>query len=54
MDEIIKDTKSKSKTVNITFFDLADAFGSVPHTLITESLRRNNFPPEVSLYIKNF
>ena len=45
MEEIIKITKNKNKTYQITFFDLEDAFGSVPHTLINSTLERN-FPPE--------
>ena len=54
LDEIVKDAKHKKKTLHVTFFDLADAFGSVPHNLITETLRRNNFPPEIQYYIHQF
>ena len=54
LDEIIKDAKIKKKTVHVTFVDLADAFGSVPHSLIIHSLRRNNFPPEIVHYVHNF
>ena len=38
LDEIIKDAKHRKKTLHVTFFDLADAFGSVPHNFITETL----------------
>ena len=31
MDEIIQDVRKKKKTLHITFFDLEDAFGAVPH-----------------------
>ena len=54
LDEIIKDLKFKKRTLHVTFFDLADAFGSVPHNLIIETLKRNNFPPEVIFYINQF
>ena len=54
LDEIVKDAKMRKKTVHITFFDLADAFGSVPHNLIIHSLQRNNFPPEIINYIHQF
>ena len=54
LDEIVKDAKHKKKALHVTFFDLADAFGSVPHNLITETLRRNNFPPEIQYYIHQF
>lgn len=51
LDEIIQNSKTKKKTVHITFFDLADAFGSVPHPLIQHTLRRFHFPPEIQIYI---
>ena len=54
LDEIVKDAKMRKRTVHITFFDLADAFGSVPHNLIVHTLQRNHFPPEVVLYIHKF
>ena len=57
LDEIVKDAKNRKRTVHITFFDLADAFGSVPHNSILhslQSLQRNHFPPEVIQYVNNF
>ena len=33
LEEIIKDARNKNLTVHMTFFDLEDAFGSVPHSL---------------------
>ena len=54
LDEIVKDAKMRKKTVHITFFDLADAFGSVPHNLIIHSLQRNHFPPEIVHYVHKF
>ena len=47
----MKSAKTKSQTAHITFFDLEDAFGSVPHPLILQSLRRFHFPPEIQYYI---
>ena len=41
MEEIIKDAREQKKTAHITFFDLEDAFGSVPHSLIQETLKKN-------------
>ena len=36
--------------VHVTFFDLEDAFGSVPHPLIIHSLKRFNVPaPYISI-----
>ena len=53
MEEILKDAKSKKKTCHITFFDLEDAFGSVPHKLIDKTLERNFVPPHIRTYFHN-
>ena len=50
MEEVIKDARKQKNTAHITFFDLEDAFGSVPHSLITESLKRNFLPENVITY----
>ena len=54
LDELVRDAKIRKRTCHITFVDLADAFGSVPHNLITHALNRNNFPPEIQFYVHNF
>ena len=38
LDEIISQAKAKKKTMHITFFDLEDAFGSVPHGLLLTTM----------------
>ena len=53
LDEIIQNAKTKKRTTHITFFDLEDAFGSVPHPLILHSLRRFHFPAVIQFYINN-
>ena len=50
MEEVIKDAKKQKRTAHITFFDLEDAFGSVPHNLIEESLRKNFLPENIINY----
>ena len=52
MDEIIKSARSNNKTLHITWYDLEDAFGSVPHSLIMHSLERTHFPPQIQNYIR--
>ena len=54
MDEIIKDAKMKRRTVHITFFDLADAFGSVPHQLIFDTFKRLHMQEQIIKYLKCF
>ena len=53
MEEIVKDAKGRKKTCHITFFDLEDAFGSVPHSLIDKTLERNFVPPNIRTYFHN-
>ena len=53
MEEVIKDVRSKKRTAHVTFFDLEDAFGSVPHSLIHETLRRNHLPPNILSYFNS-
>ena len=52
MDEVVKTAKTKKKTVHITYFDLAEAFGSVEHELIYKTLAINNFPYSLQEYFK--
>ena len=52
MEELIKHVRNKNLASHISFFDLADAFGSVPHDLILHTLKRNHFPQQVQEYFK--
>ena len=52
MEEIVKDARVNKRTLHITFFDLQDAFGSVPHSLIQHTLERNLFPQPVQDYLR--
>ena len=49
--EILKHARCKQKTLHITFFDLAGAFGSMSHQLIATSLSRYAIPQPVARYI---
>ena len=51
--EIIKHAKSSHRTVHFTWFDMEDAFGSVPHSLIDFSMSRYGIPKPVHSYIMN-
>ena len=54
MEEVIKHARKNKKTAHITFFDLEDAFGSVPHALIHETLKRNHIPENIQSYLASF
>ena len=53
MRELIADARSRKRTIHVTFFDLADAFGSVEHNLIEYTLRRNGIPTSICDFVKN-
>ena len=52
LHEIMKDAKCKKRSLHITVFDLADAFGSVSHQLIASSMERYAIPAPVARYIQ--
>ena len=51
MQEIIKQARVSKKTLHLTFFDLADAFGSVPHELIRLTLEKHGLPNNIQGYM---
>ena len=53
LQELLAYARSAKKTLHCTFFDLADAFGSVSHDLIKISLERFKFPPQIVSYFVN-
>ena len=54
MQEAIRHARTKKKTLHVTFFDLADAFGSVPHQLINFTLERHNLPNNIKEYVAKY
>ena len=53
MNELLANARNKKRTFHATFFDLADAFGSVEHNLIHYTMKRNRIPDPVCLYVEN-
>ena len=53
MNELLANARNKKKTIHVTYFDLADAFGSVVHNLINHTLQRNGLPNSVCKYVEN-
>ena len=51
VQEVIQHAKLNNKTTNITWFDLKDAFGSVPHELIPYVLSYYHIPKQIITYI---
>ncbi len=53
MNELLTSARHKKNTIHVTFFDLADAFGSVEHNLIHHTLQRNGLPNSICMYVEN-
>jgi hypothetical protein len=53
VQEIIQYSKANHKTVHVTWFDLIDAFGSLPHMLILHVLRHYHIREEIISYTKS-
>ena len=53
VQEILQHAKLNHKTVHITWFDLADAFGSVSHLLIPFVMKYYNIPTKITSNISN-
>ena len=51
LSEIIQDAKHKRKTVHVSFYDLTDAYGSIPHLLIQHCLKLYHIPSDEIEYI---
>ncbi len=51
--ELIRDAKSNSKTLHITWFELQNAFITVHHDLVKMTLEYNNIRVEFWKYITN-
>ena len=52
MHELLANARNKKRTVHITYFDLADAFGSVEHSLIYHPMEMSHIPSTVIRYKK--
>ena len=52
MEELLKHVRSMKLKAHISFFDLTNGFGSVPHDLILHTLKRNHFPQQEQDYFK--
>ena len=54
VQEVIEHARLNNKTTNVTWFDLQDAFESVPHVLIPYVMAHYNFPEKIFTCITSF
>ena len=52
ISQLIREAKKEKKSLVVTWFDIANAYGSIPHKLIMKSLREVHIPDEVVQLIK--
>ena len=53
VQEIIQNARFKKNNAHITLFDLADAFGGVPHNIIPTCVKYYNIPDVIISYVVN-
>ena len=53
IQEVIQDAKQKKRMVHFSWYDLTDAYGSIPHNLIEHCLKHYNIPESEIKYIMN-
>ena len=51
LQEVINDAKQKKRTVHFSWYDLSDAYGSIPHNLIEHCLKHYHIPQREINYI---
>jgi len=54
LSAILQDATSAKKPLMITFLDLKNAFGSIPHPLLFDTLKAVKVPSAVLSYVKSF
>ena len=54
LSAILQDATSAKKPLMITFLDLKNAFGSIPHPLLFDMLKAVKVPSAVLSYVKSF
>ena len=52
--QLIKEAKENKEDLSVLWLDLANAYGSMPHELIDEALKRHHVPSEVRLLIADY
>ena len=51
---MVSDARKDKKTLHVVFCDISNAFGSVPHRVIFEALRRYHVPQKVCSLLEQY
>ena len=54
MSQLIREAKAEKKDLVVTWLDIANAYGSIPHSLIQIALRRAHVPDEICKLVESY
>ena len=54
ISQLIREAKKEKKSLVVTWLDIANAYGSIPHKLIMRSLKEAHIPEEVISMVENY
>ena len=54
LTQMIAEAKEKKKNIVLTWLDIANAYGSMPHELIREVLEAAHVPQEIQEFVKQY
>ena len=54
LSQLIREAKAEKKDLVVTWLDIANAYGSIPHSLIQIALRRAHVPDEICKLVESY
>ena len=54
LSKLIREAKAEKKNLVVTWLDIANAYGSIPHSLIQLALRRAHVPEEFCQLVESY
>ena len=54
LSQLIREAKAEKKDLVVTWLDIANAYGSIPHSLILLALRRAHVPEEFCKLVESY
>ena len=54
LSQLIREAKVEKKDLVVVWLDIANAYGSIPHSLIQLALRRAHVPEEVCKLVESY
>ena len=54
LSQLIREAKEGKKDLVVTWLDIANAYGTIPHSLIMQTLRRAHVPEDVCSLVESY